>query len=100
MYQKMTRARFAEILAGDEHSAFTCEGAGLLFDYLESYEDESDEQIEFDLAALRWDFSQAKAAEVARIHDCKEEYIVDYLRERRVYIGATEAGDIIYYANF
>jgi hypothetical protein len=72
---------------------FSYEGLGIIFDYLEQYEDDTGEQIEFDPIAICCDYSECSLKEFEQgfsesieiYHDTPEEekkqIIVDYLEE-------------------
>jgi hypothetical protein len=50
----------------DRKENFTYEGLGLLFDYFESYEEETGEEIELDVIAICCEYNEDTVAEIAR----------------------------------
>lgn len=60
---------------------FTRSGASALFDYLEQYEEETGQEIDFDPIAFRCEFTEYKdLQEIA--HECGEEFgDLDYLQQ-------------------
>ena len=83
---------------------FTIEGLIVLFDYLESYEEETGEEIDLDIIALCCDYTEALPRTIA--HDYNIEVIagVDdpmktvlaYLEDHTCVVGVTDSGRIIY----
>ena len=45
-------------------STFSCEGLGVLFDYLENYSDETGEPVELDVIALCCDYAESSIDEL------------------------------------
>jgi len=59
MYQEVNFSDFCDRFRGHgREGQFTYEGKRALFDYLESCEDDSDEQIELDVIALCCEYSE------------------------------------------
>lgn len=91
---------------------FSYEGLGILFDYLEQYEDACGVEIEFDLVAIACDFSESCVADIASDHgididdSMTNEEIVDTVREYLEYntqvCGEYEEGVtyFIYWSSF
>lgn len=86
---------------------FTYEGLGLLFDYLEQYEEETGQEIELDVVALCCEYSEDTADTIARNYsvdlshldpedDDYEEQCVeavrDYLNDNTALVGETSTG--------
>lgn len=87
---------------------FDYDGARILFDYLENWEQETGEEIELDVIALCCDYSQDFFLEVARdyqidIADCEDddelrERVLDYLNEHTSVCGNDD--DFVVYQQF
>jgi len=61
----ISTVNFSEFCDGlDKDSGFTYQGKQVLFDYLESLESDTGEQIEFDPIAIRCDYSEATLEEL------------------------------------
>ena len=81
---------------------FSYEALGLLFDYLESYEQDTGEEIELDVIALCCDYCEdtwqsiAHAYNIELNHDESEEdqkqQVRDFLEVETVVVGNTEDG--------
>jgi hypothetical protein len=62
----MTTSQIADALRADDNAAWSYAGARALAEYLEQYEEDTGEDMEFDRVAIRCDFSEyATATEAA-----------------------------------
>lgn len=85
---------------------FSYEALGLLFDYLEQYEEDSGEEIELDVIAICCDYSEDTPEQVAeyygieldQLDDDIMQQVVDYLNENTQVVGRTDSS--IVYAQF
>jgi hypothetical protein len=78
---------------------FSYEGLGILFEYLEQYEEDTGEEIELDVIALCCDFSEEDFSDIAKSYDIEldeeadeedqMQAVADYLTDEGVYIGQT-----------
>ena len=78
---------------------FSYEGLGILFEYLEQYEEDTGEELELDVIALCCDFSEEDCTDIAKGYDIEldeeadeedqMQTVADYLTEEGVYIGQT-----------
>ena len=66
MIETLTTSEMAHRLHNDEYSSFSIDGAFALVEYLEELEEELNEQIEFDLIAIRCDFTEYESLEEFR----------------------------------
>jgi hypothetical protein len=88
---------------------FSYEGLNVLFDYLESLEDDTGEEIELDVIALCCDYSEDSAESIASscgidLSDCeddeeKSEAVRSYLERNTSICGETPTG-FVYASNF
>lgn len=78
---------------------FSYEGLGILFEYLEQYEEDTGEELELDVIALCCDFSEEDFTDIAKSYDIEldeeadeedqMQTVADYLTDEGVYIGQT-----------
>jgi predicted ArsR family transcriptional regulator len=85
----------------DRKENFTYEGIGLLFDYLEDYEEQTGEELELDVIALCCDYAEEDTHIIARdysidIEGMDDEEILeavrDYLNDNTTLVGETSTG--------
>ncbi len=85
---------------------FSYEALGLIFEYMEDYEQDSGEEMELDVIGICCDLAEASPEDIARDYsiDVSEatdeeeiaEIVRDYLDDHSRVIGTTKAGDIVY----
>jgi hypothetical protein len=78
---------------------FSYEGLGILFEYLEQFEQDMGEELELDVIALCCDFSEEDFTDIAKSYDIEldeeadeedqMQTVADYLTDEGVYIGQT-----------
>jgi hypothetical protein len=80
---------------------FSYEGLAVLFDYFESYEEETGQEIELDVIAICCDYTEDTVADIARNYsidveglddDEKIEAVRDYLNDNTQLVGETSTG--------
>jgi hypothetical protein len=91
----------------DRKENFSYEGLGLLFDYLEEYEDSTGEEVELDVIALCCDYAEETVSDIARNYsidlshldpeddDYEEQCtdaVRDYLENNTQLVGETATG--------
>ena len=91
----------------DRKENFSYEALGLLFDYFESYEEETGQEIELDVIAICCEYSEDTVADIARnysidLNDADPEaddyedqcrqIVFDYLSDRTSVVGDTADG--------
>ena len=94
--------------AMDRKENFTYEGLGILFEYLEQYEEDTGEEMELDVIAICCDFSEDTVDDIANnytidLSECedddeKREVVMEYLSENTMVVG--ETGSTIIYQAF
>ena len=97
---------FDEFARMGRKTQFSYAALGMLFDYLEAYEEDTGEEIELDVIAICCDFSEEYCEEIAKnynidVSDCIDEVgmvetVCKYLQDRTTVIGTTNDGNIIY----
>ena len=84
---------------------FSYDGLEVIFDYIESYEQDAGEQIELDVIALCCEWAEDTVENIIRNYsiDCDDveddeiqNYVIEYLEENTAHAMATDAGDIVY----
>ena len=96
----------------DRANQFSREGLGVLFDYLEQYEEDTGEEIELDVIALCCEYCESTFAEVARDYsisidydDCADdeeraklikEQVLEYLNYHTTIVGVVGDGSVLY----
>jgi hypothetical protein len=78
---------------------FSYEGLGILFEYLEQYEQDIGEELELDVIALCCDFSEEDFTDIAKSYDIEldeeadeedqMQAVADFLTDEGAYIGQT-----------
>ena len=100
------RDAFRDMNRGDN---FSYEGLGILFEWFEQYDEDSNSETELDVIALCCEFSESTVDEVIENYsidtsslehlsddDDKTELVIDYLTENTFFIGETSNGSLIY----
>ena len=87
---------------------FSYEGLNLLFDYLESYEEETGQELELDVVAICCDYNEDTVKVIADNYSIEyeenvygdelRELVRDYLNENTTLVGETDTGFV--YAAF
>jgi len=94
MYETLTISQVADALLADENASWSYSGARALAEYLEDYEDQTGESLEFDRVAIRCDFSEYETA-VEAAEECgfegDEEASLEWLQERTTAFAFTSA---------
>ena len=84
---------------------FSHDGLEVIFDSIESYEQDSGEQIELDVIALCCEWAEDTVENIIRNYsiDCDDvdddaiqNYVIEYLEDNTAHAMATAAGDIVY----
>lgn len=87
---------------------FSYEGLRILFDYFEEFEEQTGEEVEFDVIAICCDFSEDSYENIANQYGIEldtnenddeiKQQVIDYLQDQGVYVGESING--IVYRNF
>jgi hypothetical protein len=82
---------------------FSYEGLGILFDYLEEYEESSGEELELDVIALCCDYIEDSLSNIVNSYsidlegeDDHEQAVKDFLENETMLLGITTDGNFIY----
>ena len=78
---------------------FSYDGLGVLFDYFESFEEDTGEEIELDVIAICCEFNESTPDEI-RADYCvsSDRDLLEYLEHHTQVAGITDEGNIIYAA--
>lgn len=86
----------------DRKENFSYEALGLLFDYFESYEEETGQEIELDVIAICCDYNESDAQTIATDYNIVEangmdeddmrQAVRDYLNDNTTLVGETATG--------
>jgi hypothetical protein len=89
----------------DRADQFSYEAQTILFDYFEALEDDTGEQIEFDLIAICCEWAEDTPENIARSYDIDLEgkegaaalmHVYEYLNDETQVAGVTDSGSIVY----
>ena len=103
MFERLTTWEIADRLKNDDNAAWTSSGSYALAEYLERFEEDTGEEMELDIVAIRCEFSEhANATAAAKelltederqeiTEDCTDEdeeeaAFLEYFRERETVI--------------
>lgn len=87
--------------AYDRYDSFGYDGLRVIFDYLESYEQDTGEEIELDVIAICCDYNMMPIEDIVKEYridvsdvdaDDLEEYVLDYLNDQTMVLGQCADG--------
>ena len=78
MKQTIRENEFVHAIVGDDYNNMSYEGALALFEYLEEYEDQTGEETELDVVAIRCEWT-----EYENIEEVSKDYDIDNLDDLR-----------------
>jgi len=90
MKTTLSTSDIAHALKSDENAAWTWNGARALAEYLEEYEEETGEEMELDVVAIRCDFS-----EYSSLDDWAREYFSASIWEEELDIESDDDDDAV-----
>jgi hypothetical protein len=78
---------------------FSYDGLGVLFDYFESFEEDTGEEIELDVIAICCEFNEETAEEIRENYSIDaDQDLLEYLEHHTQVAGITDNGSIVYAA--
>lgn len=102
MKQSVTFNDFCDAFhAFDRYDSFGYDGLRVIFDYLESYEQDTGEEIELDVIAICCDYNMMTVEDIIKEYridvsdvdaDDLEEYVLDYLNDQTMVLGQCADG--------
>lgn len=102
MKQTINLYQFRDAFMSIRPNNFSHEGLEQLFDYFESYEDDTGEQIELDVIAICCEYAENTPKDIAKYYNIEIEddgnellNVLDYLADHTSVIGHTD-NSIIY----
>ena len=78
MKQTIRENEFVHAIVGDDYNNMSYEGALALFEYIEDYEDQTGEETELDVVAIRCEWT-----EYENIEEVSKDYDIDNLDDLR-----------------
>lgn len=94
------RTAFHQCGRGDQ---FSYEALGLIFDYIEEYEDSSGEQVELDVIALCCEWAEDSPEDIADQYGIEvddpedlEQEVIEHLEYHTQCAGKTSSGTLVY----
>ena len=82
---------------------FRYEGLGILFEYLEEFENDTGKEMELDVIALCCDYCEESLSNIVDSYsidlegeDDHEQAVKDYLEDKTTLVGITKDGNFIY----
>ena len=102
MKQSITFSQFVDAFrAYDRYDSFGYDGLRVIFDYLESYEQDTGEEIELDVIAICCDYYMMTIEDIVKGYEIDlsdvdaqdvEEYVLNYLNETTQIVGQCADG--------
>lgn len=102
MKQSITFSQFVDAFhACNRYDSFGYDGLRVIFDYLESYEQDTGEEITLDVIAICCDYNMMSIEDIVKEYridvsdvdaDDVEEYVLDYLNDRTMVLGQCADG--------
>lgn len=100
--------------SSDYKNSFSYDGLGILFDYLEEYEDSSGEELEFDMVGIACEWYEDNWESICSDYSidlCVDDWdelddderkaaVIDWLNDRTIIAGETGSGDIVFCTSF
>ena len=100
--------------SSDYKNRFSYDGLGILFDYLEEYEQSSDQELEFDMVGIACEWYEDDWESICSDYSidlCVDDWdelddderkaaVIEWLNDRTMIAGETEAGDIVFCTSF
>ena len=108
MKQTINFYQFRDAFEKIRPTSFSFQGLRFLFEYLEAFEVDTGEELEFDVIAICCDFSEDTWQGIAQAYDVEldpnasdednQQRVADYLTDEGAYVG--EVGGSIVYRSF
>jgi hypothetical protein len=101
MKQTIGLSQFQDAFMSIRPDNFSYEGLEQLFNYFESYEQDTNDEIELDVIAICCEYSELSIEEIIRSYgidtddvedDELDEFVFDYLASKTSVIGQTDTG--------
>lgn len=116
MKQTINFSQFCDAfkLSSDYKNRFSYDGLGILFHYLEDYEDSTGQELEFDMVGIACEWYEDDWESICSDYSidlCVDDWdelndeerkaaVIEWLNDRTMVAGETEAGGIVYYTSF
>ena len=100
--------------SSDYKNRFSYDGLGILFDYLEEYEDSAGQELEFDMVGIACEWYEDDWESICSDYSidlCVDDWdelngeerkaaVIEWLNDRTMIAGETESGGIVYCTSF
>jgi hypothetical protein len=88
------------MLTDDKYASWSQEGAEIIVQYLEEIEEETGDEIEFDVVAIRCDYVEYDSlndlvGDYPNLADKEEDEILEWLQDEGMLIGQTIEGVVV-----
>ena len=94
MIQTITESQFVDAIVNDDYNNMSYEGSQALFEYIEEYEDQTGQEIELDIVAIRCEWSEYENIE-AVLKDYEDIKSLDDLRDNTSVIEVPNSDRLI-----
>jgi len=102
MYETVNLSSFTNAFAKVRPDNFTYEALELIYEFLTTYEDETNMEIELDVIAICCDFTEMTQREIVDAYPDTEPFensIIDFLTDKTLFLGVT-SNDTFVFQNF
>ena len=99
MYETVTLATFTNAFKKVRPDNFTPEALDLIFEFLTTYEDDTNMEIELDVIAICCDFSEMTQREIADAYPNTQPFensIIEFLEEKTLFLGMTSSNTFVF----
>jgi hypothetical protein len=106
MKYTLSKFDFIDGMQSEPNNPFSYNGLEIIWDFLNEYEQDASEEIEFDPVSFRCDFCEQTVKEI--IYDYKlvvdnkltdveqQDFVLDYLHQKTTILGVTQEGTIVF----
>ena len=106
MKQSVTFSQFVDAFhAYDRYDGYGYEALKVIYNYLEEYEAETDQEIELDVIAICCDYSAEHYTAIASNYsidleglddDEAKQAVIEYIQDNSAYLGEATDGELVY----
>jgi DNA-binding MarR family transcriptional regulator len=102
MYESVNLATFTKAFNQIRPDHFTPEALELIYEFITTYEDDTNMEVELDVIAICCDFTEMTQSEVAEAYGISKsdiDSVIDYLEDKTLFLGITSS-DTFVFQNF
>ena len=99
MYETVNLSSFANTFAKVRPDNFSLEALELIYEFLTTYEDDTNREVELDVIAICCDFSEMTQREIADAYPNTQPFensIIDFLTEKTLFLGVTSNNTYVF----